>query len=167
MTWSQLLALLTSAGFGVISAIAPLLNAEAYVLAAQMSGLADAIQVAVAIGVGQSIGKLVLFLGVRRGKQAGFVRRHRTKPYEELGRFRRWLRRVIDKLLALVGDERWGLPIVLLAAVLGFPPLYAVALIAGATRMRAVSFWVVVLLGRIARFVLLVLGVGHGLDLLP
>ena len=35
------------------------------------------------------------------------------------------------KLLDLVGQERWGLPIVLAAAIFGFPPLYAVALLAG------------------------------------
>ena len=51
-----------------------------------------------------------------------------------------------------------------LAAVVGVPPLYAVALLAGATTMRLPWFAAVVLLGRSLRFVLVALGVGH-LDL--
>ena len=64
------------------------------------------------------------------------------------------------QLLAWSGQKRWGLPIVLLAAVVGIPPLYAVALLAGATKMSAVWFALVVLVGRVTRFVLLALGVG-------
>ena len=62
------------------------------------------------------------------------------------------------KLLDLVGQERWGLPIVLLAAIVGIPPLYAVALLAGATTMRALWFVLVVLVGRVTRFVLVASG---------
>ena len=56
------------------------------------------------------------------------------------------------KLLDLVGQERWGLPIVLVAAIVGFPPLYAVALLAGATTMRPLWFGLTVLVGRLCRF---------------
>jgi membrane protein YqaA with SNARE-associated domain len=45
------------------------------------------------------------------------------------------------------------------AAVVGIPPLYAVALLAGATKMRIGLFGLVVLVGRIGRFVLFALGV--------
>ena len=47
----------------------------------------------------------------------------------------------------------------LLAAVTGLPPLYAVALLAGATKMRLGWFTVAVLVGRTARFVLVARGV--------
>ena len=63
--WAELLALLTSIGFGVVSAIVPVANAEAYIVASQMTALAGAIPIAVGVAVGQTIGKLVLFLGVR------------------------------------------------------------------------------------------------------
>ena len=63
-------------------------------------------------------------------------------------------------LLALVGDPRWGLPIVGVAAVVGLPPLYAVALLAGATKMRALWFALVVAAGRLTRFVIVALGIG-------
>ena len=35
--WPELVALLTSIGFGIVSAIVPIVNAEAYVIASQMS----------------------------------------------------------------------------------------------------------------------------------
>jgi membrane protein YqaA with SNARE-associated domain len=47
---------------------------------------------------------------------------------------------------------------VLLAAVVGLPPLYAVALLAGATKMRLGWFALFLLVGRGARFVLVATG---------
>ena len=77
-----------------------------------------------------------------------------------MGPARARFRVLVARLLELVGRKRWGLPIVLLAAVVGLPPLYAVALLAGATTMRLGHFASAVLVGRCARFVLLALGVG-------
>ena len=159
--WTEVGELVTSVGVGVVSALVPLINAEAYVVASQMSALAGPIPVAIGIAIGQAIGKVLLFLGVRRGKQFPFVRRERNRLRNaRVGPFRQRFRRAVAWLLALVGRERWGLPIVLLAAVTGIPPLYAVALLAGATRMRLGWFTLTVLVGRLARFVLVVQGVG-------
>ncbi len=175
--WPELVALLTSLGFGTVSAIVPIANAEAYVIASQVTAVAGPIPIAVGVGIGQSVGKLLLFLGVRRGRDFWFVRRHQpvsevtseagSEPAEmpeaaaptRIGRIQAWLRRHIAEWLQLVGTKRWGLPIVLLAAVIGVPPLYAVALIAGASTMRAGWFFLVVVIGRVARFVLVALGV--------
>lgn len=165
--WAELLALLTSVGFGLVSALVPVINAEAYVIASQVSAAAGPVPIAVGVGIGQSIGKLLLFLGVRRGRNFPFVRHRRAEARAQtVGPARARFRVLVAKLLALVGRKRWGLPIVLLAAVVGLPPLYAVALLAGATRMKAHWFFTVVLLGRVTRFVLVALGV-HGLDLWP
>ena len=151
----------TSAAFGILSAILPVANAEAYVVMSQASAVAGPMTVAVGVGIGQSIGKLLLFLGVRRGKDFRFVRKHRREARAvEVGPVRQRFRRFIAKLLALVGTKRWGLPITFLAAVAGLPPLYAVALLAGATKMRAIWFYLVVLAGRVIRFVAVAMGVG-------
>lgn len=159
--WPELVALLTSVGFGAVSAVVPVANAEAYVIGSQVSAVAGAVPIAIGVGIGQMFGKLLLFLSVRQGKELSFVRhrreRARAKP---VGPFRTRLRTAMAKLLQLVGQKRWGLPIVLLAAVVGFPPLYAVALLAGATTMRGSWFALVVLVGRVTRFVLLALGIG-------
>ena len=160
MVWQAVAALVTSVGFGTVSAIVPVINAEAYVIASQMSYSAAAIPMAVAVGVGQTIGKLLLFLGVRRGKDFRFVRHQREKlRTAPVGAVRHYFRTGVAALLRLVGTKRWGLPIVLLAAVTGLPPLYAVALLAGGTKMRVSWFVAAVLSGRVARFVLVALGV--------
>ena len=67
--WPELVALLTSIGFGIVSAIVPIVNAEAYVIASQMSAVIGPIPIAIGIAIGQTIGKLLLFFGVREGKE--------------------------------------------------------------------------------------------------
>lgn len=164
MTWGVLLAWLTSVAYGVVSAIVPVINAEVYVLVSQVSAVAGVVPVAVGVGVGQTIGKCLLFYGVRRGRQFRFVREHRARAStRERSRFGQRVHDAIQALLRLVGTKRWGLPITLLAAVVGFPPLYAVALLAGATTMKLRYFALVVLVGRVTRFLL----VAYGVNLLP
>ena len=156
-----MLALLTSIGFGTLSAVVPIANAETYVIASQVSAVAGPVPIAIGVGIGQTIGKLLLFLGVRRGKEFAIVRRRREQRQRQpkpVGPARAKFRAIVAKLLDLVGQKRWGLPIVLLAAVVGVPPLYAVALLAGATRMPVLGFALTVLVGRVTRFVLVATG---------
>jgi hypothetical protein len=75
--WAELIALLTSIGFGLVSAVIPIVNAEAYIIASQMSAVAGPIPIAIGIAVGQTLGKLLLFLGVREGKELSFVKHRR------------------------------------------------------------------------------------------
>lgn len=164
--WSELLALLTSVGFGMLSAIVPVINAEAYVVASQVTAVAGAVPVAIGVAVGQTAGKVTMFYGVRLGRELPRVAAKRAaRQAEPAGpRLRRW-RAFLDRLLQLVGDPRWGLPITFLAAAFGIPPLYAVALLAGATTMNGVAFTLVVLSGRVLRFVLLASGVDWAVHL--
>ena len=157
--WAELVALLTSIGFGTVSAVIPIVNAEAYVIASQMSAVMGPIPIAIGIAIGQTIGKLLLFFGVREGKELRFVKHRREIQKQRPVRpVRARFRVFMAKLLDLVGQERWGLPIVLVAAVVGFPPLYAVALLAGATTMKPVWFGLTVLVGRLCRFLLVASG---------
>jgi membrane protein YqaA with SNARE-associated domain len=157
--WAELAALLTSIGFGTVSAIVPIVNAEAYVIASQMSAVMGPIPIAIGIAIGQTIGKLVLFFGVREGKELSFIKHRREiRKQRPVGPTRARFRAAMAKLLDLVGQERWGLPIVLVAAIIGFPPLYAVALLAGATTMSPVWFGLTVLVGRLFRFLLVATG---------
>ncbi|SDU89408.1 hypothetical protein SAMN04488544_1572 [Microlunatus sagamiharensis] len=158
--WAELGELVTSFGYGVLSAVVPLANAEGYVVVSGYSSLGHAMPVVVGVVLGQTLGKVLLFLGVRRGKAFPFVRHQRARiRRQNVGPARRRFRAVLATLLRLVGEKRWGLPIVLLAAVVGFPPLYAVALLAGATRMRLGWFAAAVLVGRTVRFALVARGV--------
>ena len=155
--------MLTSIGFGIVSAVIPIVNAEAYIIASQMSAIAGPIPIAIGIAIGQTIGKLLLFFGVREGKELSFVRHQREiRNQRPIGPTRARIRAAGAKLLDLLGQERWGLPIVFAAAVIGFPPLYAVALLAGATTMRPLWFGLTVFVGRLCRFLLVATG-GYGL----
>lgn len=160
MSGHDLLAMITAVGFGILSGVFPLANAETFVMASQVSHLAGPVPIAVGVAVGQTLGKALLFLGVRRGREFHFFRRHRERAeYRPVGPTRRRLRLAIRWLLALVGSRRWGLPITFCAAVVGIPPIYPVALLAGATTMRLRHFVSIVLVGRLIRFILIALGI--------
>ena len=157
--WAEFVALLTSIGFGAVSAVIPIVNAEAYVIASQMSAVAGPIPIAIGIALGQTAGKLLLFFGVREGKELSFIKHRREiQKQRPVGPARARFRAVMARLLDLVGQEKWGLPIVLVAAIVGFPPLYAVALLAGATTMSPLWFGLTVLAGRLCRFLLVATG---------
>jgi membrane protein YqaA with SNARE-associated domain len=159
--WPEVVMLLTSVGLGVVSAVFPVVNAETYVVASQVSAVAGPVSIAIGVALGQAIGKLLLFLTVRRGRESRLIRRrHGTPVNRPMGAMRTRLKIWIAWLLELVGNPRWGLPIVAIAAVIGLPPLYAVSLLAGATRMSAAWFFLVVAAGRLTRFVLVALGIG-------
>jgi membrane protein YqaA with SNARE-associated domain len=158
--WSEVAALVTSVGFGTLSAVVPVANAEAYVAANQLVHAAGPLAVVIGVAVGQTLGKVLLFYGVRRGKDTSVVRHRRAAlRAHPVGPARARFRVAVRALLELVGRKRWGLPITFVAAVVGLPPLYAVALLAGATRMRLLYFGGVVLVGRLLRFVLVAYGV--------
>ena len=61
-----------------------------------------------------------------------------------------WNRDVSKRLLDAMSDRRWGIPVTLLSAFVGIPPLYGVALIGGASRMGVLTFSLSVLAGRLA-----------------
>jgi len=158
--WADVVALLTSVGFGALSAVVPVANAEAYVAASQGFHAAGPVAIILGVALGQTIGKLALFYGVRRGRTTEVVRHRRAAlRARPVGPMRARFRAAVRGLLTLVGQKRWGLPITFAAAVLGLPPLYAVALLAGATRMRISYFGAVVLVGRTLRFLVVAYGV--------
>ncbi|GAB3959658.1 VTT domain-containing protein [Micromonospora vulcania] len=140
-------------GYGFASAFVPFVNAEAYAVFAGQPGGSVVIAV-VALSVGQTAGKLVLFETGRRGSgrlARRFARRNqsgrvaaRTARWAE--RVRRWLSR-----------RRTGLPTVLLAASVGVPPLALVSMAAGTAGLRHWEFAVACLLGRVVRFAVLAL----------
>lgn len=133
------LALLLGVGTGLASALVPLVNAEAYAVAA--AGRVPQVLLpllVLALAAGQTAGKLVLFESARRGV-GRLARRHRSP---------RWTARVTDRLRS----DRTGAPLVLAAAAVGLPPLAVVSLAAGAAGQRRWLFGVLCLVGRTARF---------------
>jgi len=137
---------------GVGSALLPLINAEAYALvtAAGATSLTVA-AVVVALSVGQTIGKLVLFETARRG--SGRLPRLTRRRPSASARATRWTERVGGWLRS----DRTGPPVVLAAAAVGIPPLAIVSVVAGAAGQRRRIFIPLCLVGRLARFTVLVL----------
>ncbi|WOP17950.1 hypothetical protein [Raineyella sp. LH-20] len=179
--------------YGLVGAVVPVANAEAYAVAAGALHPAGSVASILGLTLGQGIGKMAMFWGVRRGKDLPFFHPRRPKgatgdgamlaadapavdgpggtagggatPVRheaDLGPIRRWWSRTVRVSLRLVGDTRAGLPLVFAAAVVGFPPLYPVVLVAGASPIPGWSFGLVMSLGRGLRFALLAWG-GSGL----
>ena len=158
--WVWQLAL--AVGFGIGSAVIPVMNAEAYVLGVGVSGALDPVVAAIGVSVGQATGKVAMFLAVRYRPGYAAKKNKEPKPVNldtRRGRFIQWNREVSKRLLDALSDRRWGIPVMLLSSAVGIPPLYAVALIAGASRMGVITFTLSVLAGRLARFITLALGV--------
>ncbi|SDB85370.1 hypothetical protein GA0111570_10549 [Raineyella antarctica] len=162
---------LVAAAYGVVGAVVPVFNAEAYAIAAGALHPAGSAFAILGVTLGQSIGKMLMFWGVRRGKELRFFHAGpatggavETPPRAEaeLGTVRRWWSRTVRVSLRLVGDTRWGLPLIFLASLVGFPPLYPVVLVAGASPIPAASFALTMTVARGLRFALLAWG-GTGL----
>ena len=133
---------------GVGSALVPVLNAEAWALFAARGPVDTLLAVVLALAVGQTVGKLVLFEGGRRGRDWHPWRRRPVSA-----RTTRWT----DRVSGWLTSRRTGPPLVLAAASIGVPPLAVVSVAAGAAGQRRRMFVPLCLLGRTVRFTVLVL----------
>ena len=134
-----------AAAVGVVSALLPIVNAEAYLLlAAVRTHGVGAVALVLALAVGQTVGKLMLFQAARQGSG----RLHARLCRRGEGRAARWH----DRVCGLMARRRTGLPTVLASATVGLPPLALVSLAAGTSAQRRWEFGTVCLLGRAARF---------------
>ena len=167
VNWQPLIEFVVSVGYGVLSSVVPIFNSEIYIVASQVGGFTEEVTTAVGCAVGQTIGKVGTVLALRRGGRSG--RRdgygeRRERPRKPAGRVRTRLRAWSDRLLGLLGEHRWGVPIVFLSACLAIPPLYPVTLAVPATRMSVMPFGVAVLLGRMVLFLAIAFGVSALVD---
>lgn len=148
---TALVAAAVALGYGFASAFVPLVNAEAFaVLAGAHDSHVTAAVAVTCLAAGQSAGKLVLFESARRA--SGPVARRLARRHASgraAVRAARWAARV----------QRWlsrratALPVVFASATVGFPPIAAVSLAAGAAGgLRRWEFGAVCLTGRLLRF---------------
>jgi membrane protein YqaA with SNARE-associated domain len=123
--------------FAFVSGIIPfVLNIELYLLA--VAALTDASLVPI-VGLataGQTLAKLILYLVGKGALNIKWVKKSAAS-------------KVADTFAKRPGS---GLGIVALSAVVGFPPLYGVALVAGTLRLPVVAFTVLIVIGRLIRF---------------
>ncbi|MBF5082520.1 hypothetical protein [Quadrisphaera sp. INWT6] len=162
---------------GLVSATTALLPVEVYVLGAaatQPTGVALA--VAVAAGMGQTVGKVALLLSARGAASPGglgrFVHQRSSRTGAHLGGGvlvvpragpRAALARAACDLTAAATRwlrSRWAPLVVLVSAVAGVPPLMLLSVAAGVARVPVRRFAPACFVGRTARFVVVVLVTG-------
>jgi membrane protein YqaA with SNARE-associated domain len=145
--------ILLTFGFGVVSAVIPIFNMEAYitVVYARSHGH-GALQLAFVGSLGQNIGKLVWYYVSRGALDLPWLRKRLDTPRRQ-EQFDRW-RRQVEGRPFLSGA------LTFVSAAAGFPPFFAMAMVAGTLRMNVVVFFVAGLLGRTIFFWAWLLGVG-------
>lgn len=155
-----MIAVLAAAAVGLLSAFLPFTPAEPYLLAAVATTGAPPVALGVAAAAGQTVGKMVIFLGARGAIRSPWLQRrlHRTpsappKPPGRLGMILARPRAAGARLVEIVDRPRQATGVLLVSAVTGFPPLLAASVYLGRTPMRPVAFAVTCLLGRTIRFV--------------
>lgn len=159
-TTGPLLLALGALAFGFGSAFVPVLNAEAFVLAAVAARPGSWVVTVAAVSVGQSAGKVVFFQVARsRSRIPGL--RGRGRPARHRGRHRRasaWRARLASasqRMLPYLDRPLSGGGVVLVSSFAGIPPLAVVAVVAGLRRLSVGVFSAAVLAGRLGRFAVL------------
>lgn len=150
---SDLLTILAALGYGALSALVPVFNAELYMgVVAAAADVSTAWMATVALSVGTMVGKLVIFEASKRGSSM-FDKRSETLPRREpRTRLGRWVRSGSDLMVLWLKDPRLGPITVLVSSVVGIPPLFVVAVLAGASGQNRILFCLAVLVGRFLRF---------------
>lgn len=153
---------------GLLSGLVPIVNAEALLVASVVQAHARWPAVVLAIAVGQSTAKVLIYLGARDGHRllparwAAHPRRADVLRPTRLVRLsavtRRWSP-TADRVAELVRRPVAGSALILTSAVGGIPPLAATSVIAGAARMRLSLFGATCLTGRVVRFTIIAIPV--------
>ncbi len=129
----------------LLSALFPLVNAEAYIVAVSLATDSSSLWLlAFVAGAGQTAGKFIWYEAARRAMDSAWVTKRLNKPgTQEL--LAQWRERF--------GAKPWLWSLVLfLSASVGLPPLLILAVVAGQLQVSRVWFGVTVLLGRTLRF---------------
>lgn len=110
----------------------------------------------VGITLGQTAGKVAIFVLARKGVHRRFLRdRPPRAPRRPPRAWREGVRVWSDRLLLLL-DRPWvGGLVVLVSSAVGVPPLAVVAVVAGLRRTPLATFGVAVFVGRLVRFAVL------------
>jgi membrane protein YqaA with SNARE-associated domain len=120
-----------------VSGFVPIVNTEAYLLSLSALSSVPAVPVILLSTVGQMCAKLLLYLGGR-----GLVKLPLGRPGERLDKVRAELERRRGKTDAFI----------FASAFLGFPPFYAVTVLAGVVQVPVLDFLLPSTAGRLLRF---------------
>jgi membrane protein YqaA with SNARE-associated domain len=161
-----MIALLVTALTGLASAFIPAIPIEPYILGLLATTTEHPAEIGLAAAVGQTVGKVMIFLGIRGSIRSNIVQRWlttRTRPALDQtdnrvrsSPKRRNIRSYLTaaaRLTRLLDRAELRVPILLLSAVVGMPPLLISSAYVARTRMSAGTFAAICLLGRSVRFI--------------
>jgi membrane protein YqaA with SNARE-associated domain len=144
--------LLLTLGFGAVSAVIPIFNMEAYItLTYARTGSQSALALAFIGSLGQNLGKLVWYYICLGALDIAWLKRRMESPRRQAS-YQRWSNFVQGRPLVSGG-------LTFVSAAVGFPPFFAMAMVAGTLRMNVVVFFLAGLLGRTLFFWAWLLGV--------
>ncbi len=132
-------------GVGVLSALVPLVNIEAYLsVRGSLAGVQSVWLLGFVAALGQMVGKLVWYYLGASSLSWAWVRRRMDTPKAQ-ARLERWRTRTAERPLVA------GV-LVFLSAFSGFPPFAILSVLAGQLRMQVWLFFGLGLAGRWLRF---------------
>lgn len=157
MTWL----LLSTVGICFLSAVFPLVNAEAYMAATvALHPTTPAMwAIAGAASVGQTLGKIAFYKLGEHSLNWKWVQK-KTETEKWKARMELWSTRIHGNKTSAAG-------LLLASSVLGVPPLAIIAVVAGQLKAPFALFVGTVFIGRWARFAAVVFGVGALSSLWP
>lgn len=137
---------------GMVSSVVPIFNMETYIVVVYAKSDHAALGLAVVGSLGQNIGKLVWYYICRQSIDIPWFKRRLETPKRQ-AQFERWSayiqgRPLVSGLLTFV------------SALIGVPPFFVMAMVAGTLRMNVLVFFAAGLLGR-TLFFWAILGGAH------
>ncbi len=149
----SLITIVVTFGYGVLSALVPIFNAEIYIGAVAAAASAPVAWMAtLALATGTMVGKIVIFEASRRGSSRFGIGSADRPSKVARTRIGRWSVRAGETMMQWLEHKHLGPLTVLVSSVVGIPPLFVVSVLAGASRQNVVAFSVMVFAGRFARF---------------
>jgi membrane protein YqaA with SNARE-associated domain len=139
---------------GVLSAVVPLINMEAYIAGiAALLGNINIWLVALVAGIGQAIGKIPWYEVSRRSMDWSYIRKKMEQPD--------WRRRY-DKVKATTDDRPMvGIALLFASSLIAIPPLAITAVLAGQLAFHRLAFYITIVVGRTLQFAALLGGVAN------
>jgi membrane protein YqaA with SNARE-associated domain len=153
----------TALAFAValVSGAVPVINIEIYLVGAVVAMDDGAlVAMAVAAGLGQTLGKLPYFYVGRGTIAVPWMRRKAQTPGKWAERAEGWRRKAEAR-------PAWGAGLVALSSFASVPPFVVVSVLAGVVRMNVVLFSAVTFATRTARFLVVVFAPAWGMSFLP
>ncbi len=149
--------LLATFAMGVLSAVVPLINMEAYIAGiAALIGDINIWLVALVAGTGQAVGKIPWYEVSRRSMDWSYIRRKMANPD--------WARRY-ERIRTTTDQRPWiGMALLFTSALIAIPPLAITAVLAGQLRFNRLAFHTTIIVGRTLQFAALLGGVAWLMD---